>query len=272
TRDAYANSNNEFLSRPTLDFNNFANFGGVSALTPTGDLNIDLNSTLQGMVWALFGTVGSVTQAQFFGKNGNRTADDLRGFRQKDFVAFAQDMFKILPNLTLNYGLRYQFNGVPYEVNDLLSTLFVDPSGPAPFTFVTAGQKDQGLPPLYSNDWHDFEPRVGFVGDPFKSGKTSLRAGYGFFHARLFGQLLGLVRGNPPFQQIFFQPLFIQPPAGQPCPPPEIATQTALGPGPCIGPTFSALPLPPSIPTSATVLAGAGDLPFIIDPHLPMPY
>jgi carboxypeptidase family protein/TonB-dependent receptor-like protein len=268
TRYAYSNSTNDFISRPTLDFNSFANFGGISALTPTGDPNIDLNTTLQDMVWALFGTVGSVTQAQFFNKAGSRVADDLRGFRQKEFAAFAQDTFKVLPNLTLNYGLRYQFNGVPYEANDLLSTLYVDPSGPAPFTFVTAGQKEQGLPPLYSNDWHDFEPRVGIAWDPFKNGKTAVRAGYGIFHDRLFGQLLGLVRGNPPFQQIFFQPLFIQPLSGQPCPPPEVSTQFGV----CIGPPLSALPLPPSIPTSATVPPGVGDLPFIIDPHLRMPY
>ena len=268
TRDAYSNSTNEFLSRPTVDFNNFANFslpnlGGPTAFV-TGNPQVDSNSTLQDMVWSLFGTVGSVTQAQFFDKSGNRTADDLRGFRQKDFDAFAQDTFKVLSNLTLNYGLRYQFNGVPYEVNNLLSTLFADPSGQAPFTFTIAGQKEHGLPRLYSNDWHDFEPRVGVAWDPFKNGKTSIRTGYGIFHDRLFGQLLGLVRGNPPFQQVFFQPFFGQPP----CAPPEI--QTALGL--CIGPPVSALPLPPSLPTSAVVKQGAGDLPFIIDPHLRMPY
>jgi len=267
TRDAYSNSTNNFLSRPTLDFNNFANYGAPS-LTPTGDPAIDVNSTLQDVVWSLFGTVGSVTQAQFFDKQGNRTADDLRGFRQKDFAAFVQDTFKVQPNLTFNYGLRYQFNGVPHEVDNLLSTLFVNPGGTAPFTFVTAGQKEQGLPALYNNDWHDFEPRVGIAWDPFKSDKTSVRAGYGIFHDRLFGQLLGLVRGNPPFQQIFFQPMFIQPPAGQPCPPPEIMTQL----GTCVGPPLSALPLPPSVPTSSTVQQGAGDLPFIIDPNLRMPY
>lgn len=207
TRDAYSNSTNDFLSRPTVDFNNFANFGGIPAFA-TGDPSVDANQTLQDMVWSLFGTVGSVTQAQFFDKAGNRTADDLRGFRQKDFAAFAQDTFKILPNLTLNYGLRYQFNGVPYEVNNLLSTLFADPSGQAPFTFTIAGQKEHGLPPLYSNDWHDFEPRVGIAWDPFKNGRTSFRAGYGIFHDRLFGQLLGLARGNPPFQQVSFQQLF----------------------------------------------------------------
>src|SRR5271157_964325 len=250
TRDAYSNSTNGFYSRPTLDFNNFANFGGAFALTPTGDPNIDLNSTLQDMVWALFGTVGSVTQAQFFDKAGNRTANDLRGFRQKDFAAFAQDTFKILPNLTLNYGLRYQFNGVPYEVNNLLSTLFADPSGQAPFTFTVAGEKDHGLPPLYSNDWHDFEPRVGIAWDPFKEGKTSIRAGYGIFHDRLFGQLLGLVRGNPPFQQVSFQQIF--------------------GPPPFV--SLSQLTAPPSLTTSAVVNQEAGDLPFIIDPNLRMPY
>ncbi len=267
THDVYSNNTNGFVSRPTLDFNNFSNFGGVPAFA-TGNTQVDSNPTLQNMVWALFGTVGSVTQAQFFNKGGNRTPDDLRGFRQKDFAAFGQDTFKVLPNLTLNYGLRYQFNGVPYEVNNLLSTLFADPSGPAPFTFTVAGQKEHGLPPLYSNDWHDFEPRVGIAWDPFKDGKTSIRAGYGIFHDRLFGQLLGLARGNPPFQQIFFQPFIPGPP---PCSAGDIQTPSGF----CVGPPLSVLPAPPSLPlppNANVVNDGSFILPFVIDPHLRMPY
>ncbi len=262
TRDVYSNSTNDFLSRPTVDFNNFSNFGNAPAFF-TGT-QVDAIPTLQNMVWSLFGTVGSVTQAQFFNKTGNRTPDDLRGFRQQEFNAFAQDAFKILPNLTLSYGLRYQFNGVPYEVNDLLSTLFTNPSGPAAFTFTVAGQKDKGLPPLYNNDWHDFEPRVGIAWDPFKNAKTSIRAGYGIFHDRLFGQLLGLTRGNPPFQQVFFEPFFGTPP----CTPPQIQSQVGF----CVGPPLSGLPLPPSLTTTSVVPQGSGLLPFIIDPHLRMPY
>jgi hypothetical protein len=247
-RDVYSNSTNEFLSRPTVDFNNFSNFGVPAFQTGT---DIDSNPILQNMVWSLFGVVGSETEAQFFDKAGTRSPDDLRGLRQKEFNAFAQDVYKILPNLTLSYGLRYQFNGVPYEVHNLLSTLFTSASGPAPFTFTIAGQKDQGLPPLYNNDWHDFEPRVGIAWDPFKQGKTSIRAGYGIFHDRVFGQLLGLTRGNPPFQQIFFQPFF---------------TPTS------IGSAVSTLPLPPTLTATPIVNNGAGILPFLIDPHLKMPY
>jgi hypothetical protein len=265
-RDVYSNSTNEFISRPTLDFNNFSNFA-VPAFQ-TGNPTVDDNPTLQDMVWSLFGSVGSETEAQFFDKNGNRTANDLRGFRQKEFDAFAQDSYRIRSNLTLSYGLRYQFNGVPYEVNNLLSTIYTDPSGPAPFTFTIAGQKDKGLPSLYNNDWHDFEPRIGLAWDPFHHGTTSIRAGYGIFHDRVFGQLLGLTRGNPPFQQIFFQPFFnFTPP---PCGPTQVPTAT----GGCltIGPPVSTLSLPPTLAPSATVNQGAGILPFLIDPQLKMPY
>jgi len=62
--------------------------------------------------------------------------------------------------------------------------------------------------------------------------------------------LLGLARGNPPFQQISFQQLF--------------------GPPPFV--SLSQLTAPPSLTTSAVVNPGAGDLPFIVDPNLRMPY
>jgi hypothetical protein len=260
-RDVYSNSTNNFISRNTFDFNDFSNFGVPAFQTGTP---IDSNATLQNMVWSLFG-FGSPTQAEFFSAAGARTPDDQRGFRQKEFDAFIQDSYRVRPNLTLSYGMRYQFNGVPYEVNNLLSTLFTSPAGPAPFTFVIAGEKDKGLPPLYSNDWHDFEPRISIAWDPFRDGKTSLRAGYGIFHDRVFGQLLGLTRGNPPFQQIFFQSAISQPPCGSN----QISYPAPLNF--CLEPPVSSLPLPPTLTATPVVDNGALILPFLIDPNLRMP-
>lgn len=267
-RDVYSNSYDNFVSRSMVDFQNFSNYG-ISAIAPTGDPAVDQNATLQNMIWSLLGVEGSQTQGQFFDKAGTRTANDLRGFRQREVAAFVQDTFKALPNLTLNYGLRYQFNGVPFEVNNLLSTLYTDPSGPAPFTFAIAGDR-KGLPPLYNNDWHDFEPRIGIAWDPFKNGETSVRAGYGIFHDRVFGQLLGLTRGNPPFEQFFFAPFFGASTAPTPtgCQFPQQIPTPFL----CLGPPVSEGFLPPTLTSSPVVGNGAFILPFLIDPHLRMPY
>ncbi len=103
THDVYSNSTNDFLSRPTVDFSNFSNFGGAPAFQSQPGMpvncnlspqSVDCNATLQNMVWSLFGVVGSETQAQFFDKRGNRTPDDLRGLRQKEFAAFSRTLLR----------------------------------------------------------------------------------------------------------------------------------------------------------------------------------
>src|SRR5207253_11133980 len=58
---------------------------------------------------------------------------------------------------------------------------------------------------LYNTDWHNIEPRFGFSWDPLKTGKTAVRGGYGMFHDRVFGNLFGNARGNPPFQQEYVE-------------------------------------------------------------------
>ena len=209
----YSNSFNAFGSRNTLSFNNFTSNQVASInLDPNNPCDFNLQFTdpaafvaqcgsvaLQDLGSMLTGTVASQFQAQFFNKEGVRTANDLRGFRQREFRIYAQDSWKLKPNLTVNYGLAWQYYGVPFEINNNLSNLFQDPSGFAPFTFSTVGPGTGKQ--LYKDYYRYYEPRLGVAWDPTKSGKTSLRAGVGIFHDRTFGNLVGNARGNPPFEQ-----------------------------------------------------------------------
>ena len=101
-------------------------------------------------------------------------------------------------NFTLNVGLRYEWNGVPWVIRDQLTSATPEAlAGPPPIQFV---QVTRGGPnPLYVNDKLGFEPRIGFAWDRFKDGKTSIRAGFGYFRDRQFFNLTGDTRANPPF-------------------------------------------------------------------------
>jgi hypothetical protein len=193
-RDVYSNNYDDFGTRTFLDFEGYT-LNGVQALPASSPLAND--QPTEDALLSLLGYVGSQVQSQYFDKNQNRSSTDLRGFRQREWAGFAQDTWKMTSNFTLTYGLRWEYYGVPFEANNNLSTLFADPSGPAPFTFSLVGPGTGNT--LYKNQYDNFEPRIGFAWDVFKNGKTALRGGYGIFHDRAFGNLIGNTRANPPF-------------------------------------------------------------------------
>lgn len=219
-RDVYSNSYDGFGTRTYDDFQGFTN-SGIMALPATSPLASD-NAT-EDAVLSLLGYVDFQLQTQYFDKQQNRTSNDLRGFRQREWAGFVQDTWKLLPNLTATYGMRWEYFGVPFEAHNLLSNLFVDPSAPAPadgfpFTIVGPGTGKT----LYNNQYNNFEPRVGLAWDPFKKGRTSVRVGYGIFHDRVYGNLFGNSRGNPPFSIVpFFSP---DAPLSSVTPPPTVTS------------------------------------------------
>ena len=218
-RWVYDNSFTNFFTRDQTTFAYAAGFG-IPALdldpsTPcsgdTSDPGCEFSSnTFQDRIWSLLGLVDTQTQNQLFDATGNRTADDLRGLRQREYALFAQDTWKLLPNLTLTYGLRYEWYGVPFEVDNNFSNFFGQPAGlvpPGGFEFELVGPGSGRK--FYKDDYNNFMPRFGFAWDPFKDGKTSIRGGYGLFYDRAFSNLFGnAATGNPPFVQAPFLQAF----------------------------------------------------------------
>jgi len=206
-RDVYENSFNDYFSRGLFNFSGYSN-AGVPALSnlpadsPLLDPTNPATTATNDAVLAMQGYVYAQTQSQFFNKQGAPIATDERGFRQREWGLFVQDTWKILSNLTATYGVRWEYYGVPFEAHNNLSQLFADPSGPAPFTFTIVGPGTGHT--LYDNQYDNFQPRVGLAWDPWKDGKTSVRIGYGLYHDRVFGNLIGNVRSTPPFQQQYF--------------------------------------------------------------------
>ena len=192
---------NNFSSRDTLNFNVFAATGVPAAnLDPTKD--VANFQTIQDLTWMLVGGTASQFQAQFFNKSGTRVPTDNKTFIQHEYDAFAQDTWKVRSNVTLTLGLRYQFDGVPFEKNGNFSNLLTNPNTAGPFDLSIVGPGTGKM--MYNNDFKDIEPRLGIAWDPFKNGKTSVRAAYGIFHDRIFDNLFGNARSNPPFQGFVF--------------------------------------------------------------------
>ncbi|MBM3759568.1 MAG: TonB-dependent receptor [Acidobacteria bacterium] len=101
--------------------------------------------------------------------------DPVRGYRQSLFGFFLQDDYRAKPNLTINLGVRYEFITVPTEVNGKISNL----------RRVTDSALTIGSPWHSNPSLRNFSPRVGMAWDPFKSGKTSVRAGFGIFYDQI---------------------------------------------------------------------------------------
>ncbi len=124
-------------------------------------------------------------------------------FKYYETEIYAADTWKVTPQLTLTYGMRYQNFTVPYEIHGIESVQnesfwnFMDariaqsaagvggpqslPGGTNPVPYITyaLGGKANNGPSFYAPDNKDFAPRFAFAWQPFKNGKTVINGGAG---------------------------------------------------------------------------------------------
>ena len=106
---------------------------------------------------------------------------------QPSYDVFAQDSFKWKSNFTINIGLRYAWNSSPSEAAGQFTNF-----DPATGTLILSPQ------PYHTNN-KNFQPRIGFAWDPFKDGKTSVRAAYAIMTQAPTTNIVTGLSSNPPF-------------------------------------------------------------------------
>ena len=120
---------------------------------------------------------------------------------------FAQDDWKVNPNLTLNLGIRYSADLPRHEAKNETSNFDPDATDPE---YGVKGGLEFGTTchcnAAWANDyWKDFAPRIGFAySPPWENGKTAVRGGMGIMYGPLqysdFGGSMNTgYRANPSF-------------------------------------------------------------------------
>ena len=107
--------------------------------------------------------------------------------------AFVQDAYKIRPRLTLNLGLRYDWNGTPYDTRNHFVVF-----DPTTVSLVRVGT-DGGPQNAYNQSALNFQPRFGFAWDAFGTGRTVIRSAYAMFVDQPNNGVVSGLVGNPPY-------------------------------------------------------------------------
>ena len=232
-------------------YNQLTEYNGGS----NGDFTFNGGETGVDFADFLIGAPTNYSQGQGFPSYG----------RSRYIGLFAQDSWRVKPNLTLNYGLRWDVSRPWSELNGQLETLVPGlqsrrfPGSPTGWVF----PGDPGIPStLAPTRYNNFAPRIGLAYSPSAEngllktltggpGKTSIRVGWGKFYSTFEGATNFNEIGDAPFG-IFY---------GSPVPPQFVTPFVDRGTGNIEGQRF---PVP--LPTTDTVINWANYLPIGTSP------
>ena len=115
---------------------------------------------------------------------GGTLFDFIANYPEIDF--FAQDSWRVKPNLTMDLGVRWELKLHPNNPDSLIR---------APSSRVAAGEGGTSSlvwveEPIYSNDLNNVAPSLGLAWDPAGDGKSSIRGNYRMAFDRIATQLI----------------------------------------------------------------------------------
>jgi hypothetical protein len=189
--------------RPRIEINN-----GILTTMDEANPSNSTTSFLYGVDFANIGLVPSILQV--LTRNKPDSNIDLR-FTELNF--FINDNYRVGRNLALDFGLRYEYNTVPTESNGIIENALRLKNLPLFSAIVGAcgsicddafgAYTDAvdsysavlgGRERMYDRDRNNFAFHLGFAWDPWGSGKTSFRGGYGVYYDTILGAVVSQSR------------------------------------------------------------------------------
>jgi hypothetical protein len=188
----------------------FYNFSGDVLIDPFSDFVS--SSDLRDALASVIGRYSQYSANLVYDASGQLqqvgTPTD-RAFATQEYEAYFQDSWRMRPNFTFNYGVRWSTSTPVYERNGLqvvpnvnLTDYFnqrrlsADQGVPFtdPISFILGGQVNNG-PGYYKQDWNNFAPSISFAWSPNlgkflgKDGKAVIRSGFRVTYDRIGSQL-----------------------------------------------------------------------------------
>ena len=192
-------------------------------------VNVNPNATFNGSFLFSGSETGSDFADFLIGVASNYNQADSGPYygRHKYAAGFVQDSWRVRPNLTVNFGVRWdlmqywseKYNQIPTFNPGEQSRVY--PTAPVSLVYPT----DPGIPNTLVPQSNRFSPRLGVAWSPGWTGgllsritggpgKTSVRAGYGVFYSVIQGNTIGIDEPQPPYGLSYTssgRPLFATP-------------------------------------------------------------
>ena len=191
-----------FYPRLTFSTNDAPVFLRTDPSSPTlstAGINANDLTRLNSLFNDLMGVVGTVRKVFYSNGKDFPSPDQELNFlqRAREYNFYFQDDWRVSRKLTLNLGLRYEYNGVPFDMSGMQvvnDKPLNSPSGDVSLLPAGPGTGRQ----WYNNDFNNFAPAVGFAWSPFGDNKTAVRGGYRIAYNRLVNWALNVVEQNQP--------------------------------------------------------------------------